>query len=146
MRFREAVTVCIQDYHTFSGRACRSEYWWFFLFCVAGSVLLSGVDAVLFGEDMLLGLNGLFAMLTFLPQIAVAWRRLHDTGRPGWYNFLPTIPLVPMLSAGRGVGGVSPAVATVLLIATILLALLILVWLVQRGQPGPNRFGPVPPS
>ena len=64
MGFREAVTVCIQDYYTFSGRACRPECWWFFLFVVVGSVLLSAIDAVIFGEDMLLGLSGLFALLT----------------------------------------------------------------------------------
>ena len=62
MGFREAVTVCIQDYHTFSGRARRSEYWWFILFVLGGNVLLSLIDAVIFGDDMLLGLNGLFAI------------------------------------------------------------------------------------
>ena len=144
MEFREAVTVCIQDYYTFSGRARRSEYWWFILFVLAGTVLLSGIDAVLFGKDMLLGLNGLFGILTFLPQIAVAWRRLHDTGRPGWLNLMPAIPLVPVVAISRGAGEIDPIVAIVMFLISILLGLMVLFWLIRPSQPRPNRFGPEP--
>ncbi|MCH8167231.1 MAG: DUF805 domain-containing protein [Proteobacteria bacterium] len=146
MGFRSAVTVCIQDYYTFSGRARRSEYWWFILFVVAGNALLSLIDAVIFGDDMLLGLSGLFALLTFLPQIAVLWRRLHDTGRPGWLNFLPSIPLVALFSGiVRSGGGIDSAVVLVLLCLSILLMIAILVFLALPSQPGENRFGPEPP-
>ena len=147
MGFRKAVTVCIQDYYNFSGRARRSEYWWFFLFVVAGSVLLSAVDAVIFGKGMLLGLNGLFAMFTFLPQIAVSWRRMHDTGRPGWFNLLPAIPLVPILSGvGRAGASIDRSVVFVLIGVFLLLTIMLLVWLIRPSQPGPNRFGPMPPE
>jgi uncharacterized membrane protein YhaH (DUF805 family) len=91
MGFRESVTVCIQDYWTFSGRARRPEYWWFALFVFAVSLLLSAIDAVIFGADTLMGFSGLFGLLTFLPQLAVSWRRMHDTGRPGWHVLLPYI-------------------------------------------------------
>ncbi len=146
MGFREAVTVCIQDYHRFSGRARRSEYWWFILFVLAGNVLLSLIDAVIFGDEMLLGLSGLFAMLTFLPQIAVLWRRLHDTGRPGWFNFLPSIPLVALFSGVlRSGSSIDSAVVLVLLCLSILLMIAVLVFLALPSQAGPNRFGPEPP-
>ena len=147
MGFREAVTVCIQDYYTFSGRARRPEYWWFVLFLVVGSLLLSAIDAVIFGEDRLLGLDGLFALLTFLPQIAVAWRRMHDTGRPGWFNLLPFTPLalvLPFLFIGRSL--LDPADATVLFLFSMFFsAIVVLIWLAMPSQSGENRFGPEPP-
>ncbi len=147
MGFREAVTVCIQDYCTFSGRARRPEYWWFFLFFVVGTLLLSAVDAVIFGEGMLLGLNGLFGLLTVLPQIAVSWRRMHDTGRPGWFNLLPAVPIVPLLIIGPGDpdSALDPGLAIVLMIMSVVLTIVVLVWLVLPSQPMPNRFGPEPP-
>ena len=141
MGFREAVTACIQDYYTFSGRARRSEYWWFVLFVVVATFLLAGVDAVIFGEDMLLGLNGLFGLLTFLPQISVSWRRMHDTGRPGWFNLLPAVPIVSLLMIGSG----DPVPELVLLYGSVALAIVVLVWLALPSQSGENRFGPEPP-
>ena len=141
MGFREAVTVCIQDYYTFSGRARRPEYWWFFLFVVVGTLLLSAVDAVIFGEGMLLGLNGLFGLLTFLPQLAVSWRRMHDTGRPGWFNLLPVVPIIPLLIIDPG----DPVPELVLLYGSVALVIVVLVWLVLPSQSGENRFGPEPP-
>lgn len=146
MGFREAVTVCIQDYYTFSGRARRSEYWWFILFVIAGNAFLSVIDVVIFGDGMLLGLSGLFVMFTFLPQIAVLWRRLHDTGRPGWFNFLPSIPLVALFARVlRSDSSINTAVVLVLLSLSILLMIAILVFLALPSQPGENRFGQEPP-
>ncbi len=141
MGFREAVTVCIQDYYTFSGRARRPEFWWFFLFVVVGTRLLSAVDAVIFGESMLLGLNGLFGLLTFLPQLAVSWRRMHDTGRPGWFNLLPVVPMLLIIGPGNPVS----LAKLVLMLLSAVVMIVVLVWLVQPSQPMPNRFGPEPP-
>ncbi len=141
MGFREAVAACIQDYYTFSGRARRPEYWWFFLFVIVGSVLLAAIDAVIFGEDMLLGLNGLFGLLTFLPQLAVSWRRMHDTGRPGWFNLLPVVPTVPLFIIDSG----DPVPKLVLMFLSVVVMIAVLVWLVLPSQPVPNRFGPEPP-
>jgi len=141
MGFREAVTVCIQDYYTFSGRARRPEFWWFWLFLVVVSLVLSVIDSVIFGRDMLLGLNGLFGLLTFLPQLAVSWRRMHDTGRPGWFNLLPVIPILPLLIIDPG----DPVPELVLLYASVALVIVVLVWLVLPSRSGENRFGPEPP-
>jgi uncharacterized membrane protein YhaH (DUF805 family) len=147
MGFREAVTVCFQDYWTFSGRARRSEYWWFILFIVTGSVVLNGIDRVFFGKDMLLGLNGLFGLFTFLPQIAASWRRMHDTGRPGFLNLLPGIPLVPLLHGLiRSGSTIDPAMAVILAGLVVILSLMVLVFLVLPSQPGRNRYDTAAPD
>ena len=150
MGFREAVTVCIQDYYTFSGRARRPEYWWFALFVIAVSFALSAIDAALFGADKLLGLEGLFALLTLLPHLAVAWRRIHDTGRPGWYNLLPLAPVVvtvPLFLVGIiDKSLLDPADVTIMFLFLLLVSsIVVLVWLALPTQRGENRFGPEPP-
>ncbi len=96
---------------------------------------------MIFGEDMLLGLNGLFGLLTFLPQLAVSWRRMHDTKRPGWFNLLPVVPIVPLLIIDPG----DPVPKLVLMTMSAVFAIVVLVWLVLPSQPMPNRFGPEPP-
>jgi uncharacterized membrane protein YhaH (DUF805 family) len=147
MRFRQAVTVCFQDYFTFSGRARRSEYWWFILFILVGNVVLSIFDRALFGDDMLLGLNGLFTMFVLIPQLAASWRRLHDTGRPGWFNFLPSIPLAALISIViRSGGEVNSGVVMLLGLIAIALALMVLFFHTLPTHEGPNRFGPEPPG
>ncbi len=147
MGFRQAVTVCIQDYYTFSGRARRPEYWWFFLFILAGSLIFSAIDTAIFGSNMLLGLNGLFGLLTAVPQFAVSWRRLHDTGRPGWFNLLPLVPLVPLFANTQFAKPLLDQTDQVILFYTsVFFGAVILIWLVLPTKSGPNRFGQEPPS
>lgn len=158
MNLPKAVTVCIQDYYTFSGRARRSEYWWFILFVTVVSVILSAIDSVIFGMGMLLGLNGLFGLLTLVPQLAVSWRRMHDTGRSGWFNLLPVAPLVllfPLLLIGfLGRSLFDPPLfdsADVVvfyifsLVIFVIAMIRVVIWLVLPSQSGENRFGPEPP-
>ena len=80
----------------FSGRARRSEYWWFVLFSLVVSVVTTVIDGAVFGtefED-----NGPFTIITtvalLLPTIAVSVRRLHDVDRSGWFLLVGLIPLV----------------------------------------------------
>lgn len=147
MNLPEAVTVCIQDYYTFSGRARRSEYWWFILFVTVVSLILSAIDPVIFGRGMLLGLNGLFGLLTLVPQLAVSWRRMHDTGRPGWYVLLPAISaiLLFVFALGNPNSALGPGLVIGLAAMALLFSIVILVWLAMPGQPGENRFGRAPP-
>lgn len=79
MDFLQAIKSCLGQYATFSGRASRSEYWWFFLF----QVLASLVSSVL-GD----AINGVVVLLLLLPALAVGARRLHDIGRSGWWQLL----------------------------------------------------------
>jgi uncharacterized membrane protein YhaH (DUF805 family) len=85
----EAVSTCLRKYATFEGRASRPEYWWFALF---GFIVSRGgiIDGL--AHTFILGLVVGLALL--LPSIAVRVRRLHDTGRSGWWSFIVIIPLI----------------------------------------------------
>jgi uncharacterized membrane protein YhaH (DUF805 family) len=85
MTFQESIRVCFTKYFDFSGRATRSEYWWFFLFLVLGG-LLGGVLSPI--------ASGLFTLATLVPSTAVATRRLHDTRRSGWWQLIILVPLL----------------------------------------------------
>ncbi len=87
--FGTAVSSGLSKYASFSGRARRSEFWWFFLFSVL--VVVAGLLV-----DALVGTNGIFyglaVLAVFLPNLAVAVRRLHDIDKSGWSFFLYIIP------------------------------------------------------
>jgi len=80
----------LKKYADFSGRARRTEYWMFFLFYVIFSVVISVVDSLL-GIGLLSIIFG-FAML--VPSLSIGARRLHDTGRSGWWQLLLIIPVI----------------------------------------------------
>jgi len=109
MTFGDSIKTCFSKYVDFNGRASKSEYWWFFLFIVLG-----GGGTMVVNET----LGGLFYLAVFLPSIAVATRRLHDTGRSGWFQLMGAIPLV---------------------------GLILLYFLTQEGK-DPNRFGEIVPA
>ncbi|MFZ2295967.1 MAG: DUF805 domain-containing protein [Polaromonas sp.] len=79
MNFGQAISTCLGNYATFSGRASRSEFWWFFLFQVLVSIAASMISDKL---------NGLISLGLLLPGLAVGARRLHDIGRSGWWQLL----------------------------------------------------------
>jgi uncharacterized membrane protein YhaH (DUF805 family) len=85
MTFSESIATCFSKYATFSGRASRSEYWWFALFCFLIQVLGS-ID-----EKLKLGMELVFAigyLAVLIPWLAVASRRLHDINKSGWWQLL----------------------------------------------------------
>jgi uncharacterized membrane protein YhaH (DUF805 family) len=81
----------LKNYVGFQGRARRKEYWMFVLFSVIVSIVLSIVDSI---AGLSSGLSGLYSLAVLLPSIAVGVRRLHDTGRSGWWLFICLIPLI----------------------------------------------------
>ena len=85
MTFTESIKTCFTKYAGFSGRASRSEYWWFFLF-----IILAGIGCSLINRH----LATLFYLATLLPSIAAATRRLHDTDRSGWFQLIVFIPVI----------------------------------------------------
>ena len=167
MGFTQSVKTCLSKYIVFSGRAQRSEYWWFVLFLVLVSVGLAVLSAVLFGTDPETGqgsnlLNSVFQLAMLLPMLAAGWRRLHDTGRPGWYLLLPmafSISMMFMLLTGVAVfsaleTGVEdpealrePAAflgATGLMVMyaiQLVLSVLMIWWLSRPSQEGTNEYG-----
>ncbi|EDQ31530.1 putative membrane protein [Hoeflea phototrophica DFL-43] len=116
MDFQTAVRTCFQKYATISGRARRSEYWWFFLFLMLVNLVLSLVDGVLFADKQILG--GLFSLATIIPAVCAGGRRLHDTGRSAWWLLIGLIPIVGTL--------------------------VLLFFFVQKGTEGSNEYGPDP--
>jgi uncharacterized membrane protein YhaH (DUF805 family) len=114
MNFAEAITSGFSNYVNFSGRATRSEYWFWVLFTILGLLATEIIDYAL-------GLTvfyPIFGLATFLPSLAVGVRRLHDLDRSGWWLLLSLIPLIG--------------------------AIVLIVWFCSRGTVGPNRFGPDP--
>ncbi len=111
-------TVFATKYATFSGRAGASEFWWPMLTLVLVSFGLGVLSG--YGEPSALAtlLPVLLLVAVTIPIIAVTVRRLHDTGRSGWWYLIGFVPLV---------GG------------------LILIVLILLGPtPGPNQYGPGP--
>jgi uncharacterized membrane protein YhaH (DUF805 family) len=115
--FGDAIKHCFSNYVNFTGRALRSEYWFWILGIVIISVVLSIIDNAVIGTPVL---GSLFSLATLLPGIAVGVRRLHDTDRSGWWLLLAFIPLIG--------------------------AIILIVWFATEGIAGPNRFGGPAPT
>lgn len=88
MNFTDAIKTCFSKYADFSGRASRPEYWWFVLFIVVASIVLSMIWTPL---------SGLFYLGVIVPSLAAASRRLHDTDRSGWFQLIGFIPLIGLV-------------------------------------------------
>ena len=111
----------LKKYAVFEGRARRREYWFYVLFWVIIAVVLNVVDRMLgmYSAEMGMGiLGGIFWLATLLPSLAVGARRLHDTGRSGWWLLIGLIPLIG--------------------------AIVLIVFFVLDSQPGTNAYGPNP--
>jgi len=91
MSFQDAVkTVLTKKYADFSGRARRSEYWWFALFAGVVYLVVSMIDRAI---DTYPVITGLVWLALIVPTVAAAVRRLHDTGKSGWFALLGLIPI-----------------------------------------------------
>lgn len=111
----------LKKYAVFGGRARRKEYWYFVLFNIIISIVLTGIDGVTgsFSAQTGMGLlSGIYSLAVLIPCIAVSVRRLHDTDRSGWWLFIVLVPLVG--------------------------AIVLLVFAVQDSKPGANQFGDNP--
>jgi uncharacterized membrane protein YhaH (DUF805 family) len=111
----------LKKYADFSGRARRKEYWFYILFYLIILVVLAICDGFI-GTTMQgagIGiLTGIYALAVLIPTLAVAVRRLHDTGRSGWWIFIQLVPIVGIF--------------------------ILLYFLVSDSNPGTNAYGPSP--
>jgi uncharacterized membrane protein YhaH (DUF805 family) len=117
MGFGEAISSVLGNYVTFSGRAPRSEYWYWALFILIISVIAMAIDLMLFAESGYSPLGTLISLGLLLPNISVAVRRLHDIDRTGWW---------------------------VLIAFTIIGIILLIIWACTKGTDGPNSHGQDP--
>jgi len=85
MTFTESISTCFKKYATFDGVASRSEYWWFVLALWIGAFVLGIVSNKL---------AIVFNLATIVPSLAAGSRRLHDTGRSGWWQLLMLVPVI----------------------------------------------------
>jgi uncharacterized membrane protein YhaH (DUF805 family) len=100
MSFSQAVSsVLLYKYATFSGRARRSEYWWWYLFVTIVFVVAGILDNAigLTYSDLTVGggwIATIAGIVFLVPNLAVAVRRLHDTGRTGWWLLIGLVPFI----------------------------------------------------
>ena len=146
---------CIRNYVNFSGRARRTEFWYFILFSCLLLIVAMALDVVCFNTPY-----GVFyllvALFLFLPQLAVSARHLHDTGRTSkWllWNYLALLVwavaalVLSGLSAFAGGRDASAWFLIVLCGGCVLFfiwEIVFLVWFCLPGTPGENRYGPDP--
>ena len=114
MGMPEAVRTVLSKYADFTGRARRSEFWWFYLANIIASAVAGLIDQA-FGFPLLQVIVGLGLLI---PGLAVGARRLHDTGRSGWWQLLALVPLVGII--------------------------LLIVWWATDSEPRPNQHGAPP--
>ena len=78
----------LKQYADFSGRARRKEYWMFFLF---NTIISYGIIGLSLGLDMpsLSMVSSLYSLVVLIPSIAVGVRRMHDSGKSGWFLLVP---------------------------------------------------------
>lgn len=119
-----------RKYAEFDGRARRQEYWMFTLFNFLAILALAGLGGigVSINEDyggILFIPAGLYVLAVIIPALAVAVRRLHDTGKSGWllllFSVLGIIPIVGFITA-----------------------IVRIVIMCQNSDPGTNQYGPSP--
>jgi uncharacterized membrane protein YhaH (DUF805 family) len=107
--------VVLERYAKFDGRAGRAEFWWFVLanfIVVVALGILAGI------ADIFTILYFLYAIALFIPSLAVAVRRLHDTDKSGWFILLGLIPIVGFI--------------------------ILIVFYATEGTNGPNNYGAAP--
>jgi uncharacterized membrane protein YhaH (DUF805 family) len=114
MGMPDAVRSVLSKYATFSGRARRSEYWWFYLAYVLAAVVASIIDGIL-GVTIL---SIILALAAIIPTLAVGARRLHDIGKSGWWQLIGIVPLLGVI--------------------------VLIVFFATDGHPGTNKWGPSP--
>jgi uncharacterized membrane protein YhaH (DUF805 family) len=127
MGFTDAIKSVLSNYANFSGRAARSEYWWWVLALFIIHIIAAFIDEFIIipalGVELAANSGGqplsmIASLALLLPNIAVAVRRLHDGDRSGWWILIGFVPIIGFL--------------------------VLLFWYVQRGTVGDNRFGPDP--
>jgi uncharacterized membrane protein YhaH (DUF805 family) len=170
----EWMILPLKRYAQFSGRSTRREFWMWILFYFICVIILSVIDGVLhlggatnygggrYGAPGTVGysygagvrggiLTWIFAAAVFIPNIAVAVRRLHDTNRSGWWLLMPVVPYLigVVIMFGSMAGGARMGAALIgglFSLVGLVCAIVLLVWYCLRGTPGPNRFGGDPLS
>ena len=116
MTFQKSIETCFKKYFVFDGRAKRSEFWWFTLFCILAGIVTAFLDVVVLGYtwEQYGPINTILQLGVFIPSLSVGARRLHDINKSGWWQ---------------------------LLILTIIGIILLIIWFASEGKNKKNQFG-----
>jgi len=117
MDFQTSIKTCFNKYAVFSGRASRSEFWFFVLFGFLGGIITAIIDVMILGfpAEESGPINLIFSIALIIPSISVTARRLHDINKSGWWQ---------------------------LLWLTIIGGILLIIWNATEGESKKNKFGP----
>ena len=110
-----------KKYACFSGRARRQEYWLFALFNIIAGIIIGVIAGVLVSVTNVTAfayLGSIYNLAVLIPGLAVLFRRLHDTGRSGWWWLIAFIPIIGWI--------------------------VLIVFCCLDSQPGDNQYGPNP--
>jgi len=149
MTFTESIKTCFNKYATFSGRASRSEYWWFFLF----SFVVQTLGGIIFPStysDNLSAIEIILALVLFLPSIAVSIRRLHDVDKSGWWLLSPYIAgafasvAAFIINAVTGWGERLDFYLVPTALAGFIMILYVCWLFIKAGNEGENQYGENP--
>ena len=117
MNLQTSIKTCFNKYAVFSGRASRSEFWFFALFGFLGGIITAIIDVMILGYPFEQNgpVNLIFSVALFIPSLTVACRRLHDINKSGWWQ---------------------------LLWLTIIGGILLIIWYATEAENKKNKFGP----
>jgi uncharacterized membrane protein YhaH (DUF805 family) len=105
----------MKNYAEFNGRARRKEYWMFVLINTIISIILSIIESILHISNVI---SLLYSLAIMIPSLAVGARRLHDTGKSGWWQLIGLIPIIG--------------------------AIILIVFMATDSSEGDNQYGPNP--
>ena len=118
MEFINNYVNVLKRYVDFKGRARRREYWLFFLANLIVSFLTLLLGSAIMNSSEMAVANTIYSLATLLPSLAVGARRLHDTGKSGWWQLIALVPIVGPI--------------------------MLIVFFATAGTQGQNMFGPDP--
>ena len=158
--FWPCIKYCLVQYATFRGRATRAEYWWFVLFCLLVQIACGSFDAAyMVSEDIkvaaFFNMSTLASYALLLPLVAATVRRLHDTGRSGYWILwctLINLAFVCLMIIGTVASIefdahlifllISFVIATIFIFCSLGLQLYVFCCTLLPGDAGPNKYGP----
>ena len=151
VNFPEAIKRGFNKYLVFKGRATRAEFWWWAAFWIAGLIITGIIDQI---SGLTSVLNVIFWAATLIPSISVGSRRLHDINKTGYWQLLWIVPIVATVIIiliglrtdranldGWSLYDTAIGITSVL---TFIVIFLLIYYLAQQGDKGPNKYGDDP--